>query len=313
MHKALATEAKSLHPDHKVGALIYKTDKNGQEQITARHNFWPGPLLEKLGTEKKLGNASTTVHAEVAAILTAPVTEDAEIYITNFPCPNCAKMIAESRIKKVYIDFHTHQNTPLGKKMHPFFESVSKPILESANIAVEEILYPRHATRTIIKTNPARAIKVSNPVQQTLIDNMSAKTFQTAISQAQKKYPKSNFALCFAQSPLQSTYLLLAQKDFSLGMDERKAKEILSTQDKYTPSIQPMNRVLATAARLGLRIMPEYVYSAHTPTSREWVNLIGANLTTITIGNPSQCRDHYGLEALETLKKNKIIKINQTS
>ncbi len=51
-------------------------------------------------------NYVTTAHAEVGAIAEAArkgmVTEGAEIFVTDFPCPYCARLIAKSGIKKVY-------------------------------------------------------------------------------------------------------------------------------------------------------------------------------------------------------------------
>lgn len=49
---------------------------------------------------------STALHAEAALIAAAAKQglslQDTEIYVTTFPCPNCAKLIAHSGIKKLY-------------------------------------------------------------------------------------------------------------------------------------------------------------------------------------------------------------------
>lgn len=51
-------------------------------------------------------NYVTSAHAEVVAIGEAAkrgiVTEGAEMYLTDFPCPYCARLIAKAGIKKVY-------------------------------------------------------------------------------------------------------------------------------------------------------------------------------------------------------------------
>ncbi|MFT7507832.1 MAG: dCMP deaminase [Acidimicrobiales bacterium] len=51
-------------------------------------------------------NYVTSAHAEVVAIAEAAkrgiVTEGAEMYLTDFPCPYCARLIAKAGIKKVY-------------------------------------------------------------------------------------------------------------------------------------------------------------------------------------------------------------------
>jgi len=61
------------------------------------------------------GHCVRTVHAEANAILQcakfgAP-TENAEIYVTHFPCLQCSKQIIQSGIKKVYYaaDYKNHE------------------------------------------------------------------------------------------------------------------------------------------------------------------------------------------------------------
>ena len=51
-------------------------------------------------------NYVTSAHAEGAAIAGAArrgiSTEGAELYVTDFPCPYCARIIAKSGVKKLY-------------------------------------------------------------------------------------------------------------------------------------------------------------------------------------------------------------------
>ena len=71
--------------------------------------------------------------------------------------------------------------------------------------------------------------------------------------------------------------------------------------------MQPLNRLLMTAARGGLTIEPDTITTSRAPTSRELVNFIGAGFNQITIGDPTDCRDKFGLEALEELKEKQVI------
>lgn len=61
-----------------------------------RSEFMPGEYIEY----------STAIHAEMAAMgfaLREGISlKDSSIYVTTFPCPNCARMIIEAGIKKVY-------------------------------------------------------------------------------------------------------------------------------------------------------------------------------------------------------------------
>lgn len=312
MNLALETERKSPHPTHKVGTVLHGQDSAGQSFTVARSNFFP-PLLEETFSvrEDKLGNSSMSVHAEVAALLDASSTEEADIYITNFPCPNCAKMIAEARVKRIFIDSHTHRNTPLAERMYPFFETVSLRIFESACIEVHEMLYPGREIRPLAKTDSGAARFIDSPVSQETLhsSDLTPEAFKNRIATKRMEYKNAPFALCFAQSPVGNAYVLAAREALTAGVTRQTAEEIKNAQDKYSPALQPVNRLLAACARFGLTIVPGYLYSSETPTSREWVNLLGAGLDTIMIGDQEECRDEWGLQALKTLRDKQIVTI----
>jgi len=93
-----------------VGAIVFKGDReigkthnkhvpvetNPYEFGDPRSNFDAGERID----------LSTVLHAEAGLIADAAKKgeslEGASIYVTTFPCPNCAKLIAASGIKKVY-------------------------------------------------------------------------------------------------------------------------------------------------------------------------------------------------------------------
>ncbi|WP_081315918.1 ComE operon protein 2 [Brochothrix thermosphacta] len=60
------------------------------------------------------GHCIRTVHAEMNAILQCAKfgasTEQAELYVTHYPCVNCSKAIIQAGIKKVHFaqDYHNH-------------------------------------------------------------------------------------------------------------------------------------------------------------------------------------------------------------
>ncbi len=96
-----------------IGAVLVKNSKPqvighnrplGAEDYSAnifgdpRSNFDAGEYIE----------LAKTIHAEAGVIAEAAriglATEGASIYVSTFPCPVCAKLIAASGIKKVYYD-----------------------------------------------------------------------------------------------------------------------------------------------------------------------------------------------------------------
>lgn len=303
MKRARKAEAQSPHPTHQVGALIAGTDLDGNSFEVSHFNFWPFPLVKHFGKDVKLGNASTTIHAELATLFKAPRSENADIYITDLPCPNCSKTIAEAGIKNVYIDAHTH-NTPLGRKIKPFFDTVSIFLFEKAGIGVFEVDLENNTLKTLCAANPER-FSIDKPEQVFTLD--AAPSQSSFIEEIQKRRPDTPFAACAARDEHGNHFIILAKTEIPAGLTTQDADRIRTSQNKYMPTLQPANRLLALCAKHGLHMSQRFVFSSRTPTSREFVNLIGAEITHLIIEDETQCRDEWGLEALNALQKVSII------
>lgn len=82
------------------------------------------------------GHCVRTIHAEMNALLQCAKfgasTENAEIYVTHFPCLNCCKAIIQSGIKTVYYaeDY----------KNHPY----AIELFKEANVYVEKVELDQH-------------------------------------------------------------------------------------------------------------------------------------------------------------------------
>jgi len=109
--KNILTEAeKSTDWWRQVGAALVK---DGEVLFVTHNEHMPEEQLPNIEGDArglfKKGiriNYVTAAHAEVVAIAEAAkrgiVTEGAELYVTDFPCPYCARLIAKSGVKKVY-------------------------------------------------------------------------------------------------------------------------------------------------------------------------------------------------------------------
>ena len=72
------------------------------------------------------------VHAELNAILNSIKSlKNSTIYVTHFPCNECAKAIVQSGIKKVVYFSDKHKDLETTK--------ASKKILENANVEISHI------------------------------------------------------------------------------------------------------------------------------------------------------------------------------
>ena len=310
MERALEQQSQSPHHTHKVGAFIVGRDTGGDVYETGSPNFWPKILMETIGKETKLGNASTTVHAEIAAIIGARGTESANLYVTELPCPNCAKATAESRIRNVYIDKNAH-NTPLGKKMEPFFRTISLPIFNHAGINVSEISVREKTIKTLVEVSPNTAVPIEKPVEILPLEKsqVTEDYFRSLIQQSEKAFGDEGHVICFTKTALGAYFAMIIRPHIAVGIDDDAREELAPLLEKYSLIIQPLNRALINAARYGFLIEPDFLYSANVPTSREFVNLIGAGHTKLRIGNHETCRDEWGLKALQQIEQHRIMTI----
>lgn len=108
--KVLAEAEKSADWYRQVGAALVK---DGEIIFVTHNEHMPEEQIPNIEGDArtlfKRGvhiNYVTSAHAEVAAIGAAAKegikTEGAELFVTEFPCPYCARLIVKSGIKKVY-------------------------------------------------------------------------------------------------------------------------------------------------------------------------------------------------------------------
>ncbi|MFZ4714569.1 MAG: deoxycytidylate deaminase [Bacteriovoracaceae bacterium] len=106
MLQAVMASFKSKDPNTKVGC-VFVDHKN--HQVSMGYNGHIAGLNEKLlpwGNDKSLPldqqKYGFVVHSEANAILHAKTSlEGAKVYVTLFPCHECAKMIATAGVKEV--------------------------------------------------------------------------------------------------------------------------------------------------------------------------------------------------------------------
>lgn len=108
--QVLEESTKSADWWRSVGAALVK---DGKLVALAHNEHMPSEQLPNIFSDSralfKKGiniNYVTTAHAEVGVIASAAKqgisTEGAELFLTDFPCPYCARLVAKAGIKKVY-------------------------------------------------------------------------------------------------------------------------------------------------------------------------------------------------------------------
>ena len=130
---AFLSAKRSKDPATQVGACIVKDKKI----IGIGYNGFTNGSDDDIMPWGKVGSFLETkyayvVHAELNAILNSQINvKDSTIYVTHFPCNECAKAIIQSGISKVIYFSDKHKDKESTK--------ASKIMLENAKVEVEKI------------------------------------------------------------------------------------------------------------------------------------------------------------------------------
>lgn len=306
MQAAVDIVGQSEHPDNKIAATLFGTD-----WAVSRYNYWPDPIAERIGRRVDIGNSSGTVHAETASIFSAPqATEGASICITDPPCPNCAKNIAETGIKTVYID-HKGFDKDFFKRRAGEFENMSLRIFEHAGISVYRIHRKEQKIEPIFECLENYIPADDSPILSQPIETVSEAVFHSVIEEATRFNSRRKFAIALTDNGQGQRQAFTARAHavtgFTMEKDIEDALDMLTPIGKYSFIQEPVNRMLMYLARHGLKPVDGYLYCSQVPTSREQVNVVGAGISQLAVGNTQKCRDPSGIKAMKQLKEAGIL------
>lgn len=130
MAMAEQSATRSKDPNTQVGAFVVSEDNR---PLGCGYNGMPPGYEEDIKLWERPIKYDHVIHAEVNAILNCKSTPiNGELYVTLYPCKECAKIIAAARIKKIYYKHHTINN-----KL--YLDYTSFQIFQRAGIKVEQI------------------------------------------------------------------------------------------------------------------------------------------------------------------------------
>jgi dCMP deaminase len=138
MLQAMIAAFKSKDPATKVGSVF--VDQNNH-QITMGYNGFVAGIDEAQlpwGKDKSVSlefqKYGYVVHSEANAILHASRSlEGSRAYVTLFPCNECAKLIASSKVREVVYLSDKHQNTESNR--------IAKKIFELSGITFRQLTF----------------------------------------------------------------------------------------------------------------------------------------------------------------------------
>lgn len=293
MQAAVDIVQTSPHPRNKIAATLVCADGHA----VSRTNAWPQIIADKLGTEVRIGNASGTIHAETACILAAnSPTAGASLFVTDPPCPNCVKNMAEAGITKIYID-HKGFEKDFSQRRGGDFRAMSLKVAEKAGISVYIVYRKDQRIETLQEPTTDYQPAEENPIT----------VFTPSPPFGGEGWERGKpFARVLATDAQNQTFLMIAEAHPVIGYTSQTLE---NPEGKYTFILEPINRLLMGAARCGLKVDPARLYSSRVPTARELINMIGAGFDHIEIGNLQDSRDAHGLDALRTLRGAGILNV----
>lgn len=299
MQAAVDIIDQSQHPTSKVAATLAGTATDGTYWVISKTNIWPQKIEHTIGKNTKIGNASGTIHAETDCLIEASkqglATQDADIFVSDPPCPNCVKNIAEAGIKAMYID-HKGFDKDWATRRGDSFDQMSMRIAEKAGIDVYKIFRKEQRVEGISEHSSTYSPPNEDPAK---IVEYSKTSLQNMLRQSD-----DIFAIGIAKNTDHKAFLIQTLRHPTIGYT---SKTIEPKDGKYSFILQPVNRLLMTAAKKGLSL--ERIITSRTPTSRELVNLAGTNISNLHIINPNKARDEHGLAALSQIQAHKILPI----
>jgi len=308
MQQAVDIVKESQHPTHPIAATLYGRDENDEPYIISKTNTWPRAIDDAIGRDTKIGGSSPTIHAEVAAILAAPgQTEGAHIFVTDPPCPNCAKNIIEAGITAVYID-HKGFGKRFAAERQKDIE-LSYALFEDAGIPVYKVFRKDKIMKPLVELPEGfqRPDYEKAPIIEPLKGEPKLAEFLRDAAAFRGKYDAESCAVVIAHNRSGQPQFIGCEGGHVVGQnrDNRRKSDVT----KYSLDMEPLNRAFMIAARHGLKIDPNYVYTCRVPTPREMVNSVGAGIRDLHIGNCESGRDERSFEALDTLQNADILTI----
>ncbi|MCB9964026.1 MAG: hypothetical protein H6855_02605 [Rhodospirillales bacterium] len=300
MQSAVDFVKASDHPENKISACIFYPEEGWHDTAT---NFWPSLIETEIGRDQKIGNSSGTIHAETACIFHAAfekghAVKNSSIAVTDPPCPNCVKNMAEAGIQSIYID-HKGFHKDFALRRLEEFKTMSLRLAQKAGIGIYEVNRREQTVIPLISPDPHYTPVNENPVR---------------IISAEEGFlpfnpdPSQNLAMAFCRSESSEIVQIIAESHPALGFGHLKdAYEIKHPKTKYSYYQDSCNRLLMHTARHGLLIAHSEIWSSMIPSSREQVNLVGAGITKLHLPEDAQTKDPAALVAKHLLEEKKII------
>lgn len=273
-------EADHLHPEktHRVGAALILADGT----LLTSSNLFLKELLDEDDDPLhfKIGNASPTIHAEVALLIKAIDnglhTEGASLLLTDAPCPNCMKMLIAAGISNIYIDAAGFERKGSWyDRRGEYFDHFSKVLAAENGVSIYRIESDDYlqAIRKpeIINSHvdPSGDLIEDSADEIKLYPSYDEKRDYVAYEQ---DISERFCGLAYLVAPTvehdgTSGFVALTERFFAF-----RPSGSLPDPNKYTDILHPLNHLIAICARHGSSFDDGSIALYYPPSPRELMN-----------------------------------------
>lgn len=308
MQKAVDVVRNSPHPVNKIASNLVGIGPGGLPFSICMTNYWPDPIHRNFPPEQRFGDASGTIHSEIATLLTAPCTEGSAIYVTDPPCPNCAKSMMEAGVAAIYIDSKGFEKDFANRRLDQF-NDMSMKIFAKAGAPVFIVHRKTQSIEPLLAPETDSVPHVERPVAIAPAEAATAAVLFQQVEDWAADAGERKFAVALATNPSGELFSLSAFGHVAVGYSwEADHDEIVTGSDKYTYMLEPLNRLLMNAARRGVKLVDGLIYATRIPTAREQVNMVGAGISEIFVRSRDDARDQFSLDAMALFEQAEILK-----
>lgn len=308
MQDAVDVVLTSEHETSRVAACIFNMDGPSYACVNVR----PACLLGCLPWDARIGASSQFVHAELAAIAGfAGTVRGAHLCVTDPFCPNCAKNIAESGIRHVYIDHKGFQKDFIARNGEEF-ESMSMLIAEKAGISVY-VVNRKEKSVTPILEHAAQTRPSPSAIE--FFDIEAGMSLESVLPDFKRRFGgREAWALAFVREVDGSPRGLLVFEALPIGItpEDYKSRGVGDT-GKYRFPIDPLTRLMIAVKSMGFSYIEKRIVCARIPSSRAFVNALGFGIEGLILASDLCDHDSMGRDALDFCVKQRLLQVTEIS
>lgn len=277
---------------YNIGAMIKGKEPEGVFTIGTRNSRLE-VVHDLSDAQGYLGGASNMIHAETAAIMRAPATEGADLYVTDPLCPNCMKNAIEAGVKRIFLD-KAGFDKPWYKRRKDFFDNISALLAHKAGIDIYIVDVEHEKLEHLGIPYAHKAPKSQYPVKIIPLDSATpAKKMDRHIELLSKEYEDIPFATVTGRDRRGRLVLVAAAEAYTPGISEDQ-KELFqrlrrnNTDTKYNLKCDPVTRLLMAASRNGISLRGSQMYCTELPSSRCLINSVAYGMQDLKIKPPKE-------------------------